>query len=525
MTNNTIKTTIALQYSCKVNEILYFIKQLPILKKVLTNKIYDIQSFKILATLIGIVTGIVAPIIKKILYFTVFMVVPINVLDLGWTNQNILHIFLMLTIIGGLINTDMFSSTKEDYYAIFLLKINPKQYTLYNYVLSLVILVFSMGLVVIIGSFIIKFKFLYVILCLAYIVSVKNITSAINLLSFKRGKKIKKKNDNSVVLLILSIVILALVYLSLKFNYKIPEFISVGIMLLAVVLNFSAIVIIGRFSDYRRVYITLKDYFINSNSLNPTEIIREATVNQIEFHEVKGSKKTGFAYLNELFIKRHKKILYGAIKKIVIGILGLTVVSIFALILFPHFKPKVNEIILSHLSMFLFVMYTINRGTGFTRALFINCDNSLLKYGFYRKPENILNLFKIRLIEIIKVNAVPAVALGVSTDVIVFMTGGHGNPLTYILIISILLALSAFFSIHYLVLYYLLQPYTLSTQIKSPAYSFIMALTYLPCYILMDEKMNLYVFSLWTLGFTIIYSLIANVLVYKLAPKTFKIRN
>ncbi len=49
------------------------------------------------------------------------------------------------------------------------------------------------------------------------------------------------------------------------------------------------------------------------------------------------------------------------------------------------------------LPYFAFIMYAINRGTGFTRALFMNCDHSLLTYSFYKKPDMVLTLFRIRL--------------------------------------------------------------------------------------------------------------------------------
>ena len=53
----------------------------------------------------------------------------------------------------------------------------------------------------------------------------------------------------------------------------------------------------------------------------------------------------------------------------------------------PEIKEAANEMILNWLPYFVFIMYMINRGTGFTRALFMNCDHSLLTYSFYKKPD------------------------------------------------------------------------------------------------------------------------------------------
>ena len=42
----------------------------------------------------------------------------------------------------------------------------------------------------------------------------------------------------------------------------------------------------------------------------------------------------------------------------------------------------------------------------------MNCDHSLLTYSFYKQPSFILRLFQIRLREIMKINAVPALVIG-----------------------------------------------------------------------------------------------------------------
>ncbi len=49
------------------------------------------------------------------------------------------------------------------------------------------------------------------------------------------------------------------------------------------------------------------------------------------------------------------------------------------------------------ITILVFIMYCITSGRNITKALFYNCDYSLLKYGYYRKPEAILKNFRIRL--------------------------------------------------------------------------------------------------------------------------------
>ena len=173
----------------------------------------------------------------------------------------------------------------------------------------------------------------------------------------------------------------------------------------------------------------------------------------------------------------------------------------------------------------VFIMYSFNRRTGFTQALFINCDHSLLTYSFYKQPKNILKLFWIRLREIVKVNLLPSSVIGTGLALLLFATGGTDNLFHYVVLFVSVVALSIFFSVHYLTLYYLLQPYNAGTEIKSGTYQFMTGGTYFVCYMMLQVKMPTFIFGIMTIAFCVIYCIVASVLVYKLAPKTFRIRN
>ncbi len=180
--------------------------------------------------------------------------------------------------------------------------------------------------------------------------------------------------------------------------------------------------------------------------------------------------------------------------------------------------------LLNALPYFVFIMYLINRGVGFTRALFVNCDHSLLTYPFYKKPGNILRLFRIRLWEITKINLLPALVIGAGLALLLFLSGGTDNPINYVLIFVTITALSIFFSVHYLTLYYLIQPYNAGTEIKSGTYQLVIWLTYMICYMMIQIKLPTLYFGIAAIVFCVLYSAVASVLVYKLAPKTFRIR-
>ena len=180
--------------------------------------------------------------------------------------------------------------------------------------------------------------------------------------------------------------------------------------------------------------------------------------------------------------------------------------------------------LLNFLPYFVFIMYAINRGTSFTQALFMNCDHSLLTYSFFKQPKMILRLFAIRLREIIKVNLLPAAVIGVGLAVLLYASGGTENPLEYGVLIVSILSMSVFFSVHYLTIYYLLQPYNAGTEMKSGTYRLILMATYLVCYFLMQVRMPILLFGLLCIAFCLLYCGVACFLIYRFAPRTFRIR-
>ncbi|MBQ3028258.1 MAG: hypothetical protein IJD26_04205 [Lachnospiraceae bacterium] len=137
----------------------------------------------------------------------------------------------------------------------------------------------------------------------------------------------------------------------------------------------------------------------------------------------------------------------------------------------------------------------------------------------------ILKLFRIRLWEIIKVNLLPAGVIGGGLALLLFLSGGTDNPLNYVIILVSVACMSVFFSVHYLTLYYLLQPYNAGTEMKSGTYQILMMVTYVACYMMMQLRLPTFVFGLSTIAFCVLYSLVACFLVYRVAPKTFRIRS
>mgnify|MGYP000010206431 CR=1 FL=1 len=123
-----------------------------------------------------------------------------------------------------------------------------------------------------------------------------------------------------------------------------------------------------------------------------------------------------------------------------------------------------------------------------------------------------------------KINAVPALVIGVGLCPTLYASGETKNSWNYVVLLVSILAMSLFFSIHYLTVCYLLQPYTAGTEMKSGTYRIVMILTYVACYAMMNLRLHTLAFGAACIAFCVVYSIVACVLVYKFAPETFRLR-
>ena len=148
----------------------------------------------------------------------------------------------------------------------------------------------------------------------------------------------------------------------------------------------------------------------------------------------------------------------------------------------------------------------------------------MLSFRFYRQPGVILSLFVERLKSLVIISLIPAALIGAELAVLLWITGGTQLWINYGLIIITLLMMSVFFSVHYMVLYYLLQPYNVQLESRNAAYGIANAVTYIVCYFFIQRKMPTLVFGTAMTVFCVVYIVVALLLVYRKAPKTFKLR-
>lgn len=174
-------------------------------------------------------------------------------------------------------------------------------------------------------------------------------------------------------------------------------------------------------------------------------------------------------------------------------------------------------------TMMIFLMYMLCNANRETKAMFYNCDLFMLRYGFYREPKALLTMFTLRLKRIVLGNLIPAGILVLGLLGFTALSDAR-DYLQILPLIVMILALSVFFSVHYLFMYYIFQPYTSSMEVKSPAFSIINALVYFLSYMALQIKAPAQGFLPVIILLSLAYVAAALVFVYKKAPVTFRVK-
>lgn len=521
--NKTFRIAFSLKNTYRVNGILYGLKQIPLIKKLLPESLYRVRGLKIFACILAGIWEVLMAFLGKFLFFLLGIVTPVLLFETQAGDQLFLHIFVMLTLIGAFGNTYVFNPATDKYYALILMRMDAKEYTLTQYAYFLLKLLVGYALFGILFGRSCGLSIIECLLLPIAVVGLKSAMIAISLRDYKRTGKAANENRVGKFYWISVAILLAVAYGLPVLNIMLPKIASVVILLASAVAGILSIKIIVNFDEYyevQRQILVDVPMTVNSNK----EALQEQKHNMISEDLKVHSKRKGYEYLHDLFVKRHRKILWKS--SMVIAGFGLLIIAALVVVIqrFPSEKAGVNKFIMTFLPYFVFIMYSINRGTGYTGALFANCDHCLLTYSFYKKPKHILKLFQIRLRELIKINLLPAVVIGLGLDLLLYVTGGTDMAVNYIILFVTIIALSIFFSVHYLTIYYLLQPYNIGTEIKSGMYKVITSVTYMVSFIFVYIRMDLLLFGIMASVFCVAYCLIACVMVYKMAPKTFRLR-
>lgn len=131
----TLRISFTLKNTYRVNAILFALKRIPLLSKILPASLYRVRGLKIVAFILALFWEVVVLFGGKLLYLALFILSVQDFLTRAaeTSNQVFLHILLFLSLVGALLNTGICDPSKDKYYALISLRMDAKQYTLINY--------------------------------------------------------------------------------------------------------------------------------------------------------------------------------------------------------------------------------------------------------------------------------------------------------------------------------------------------------------------------------------------------------
>ena len=525
---NTLRISFAIKNTYNVNSIIYGLKQIPLIRKIIPESIYGNSALKVVVNVIAFIMEIIKSFAGKFVY--IFGMIFLLSSLYGKVDQAAvyLHIIFLLTFIGAMLNTFIFNPSKPDYYAIVLMRMDAREYVMVKYGYELAKLMIGFMAFGCIFGGIAGIPWYINLIIPFFVIAAKMTYSAIALGDCEKNNLTAGEGTLDKLKWLLILLLLAAAYGLPAAGIVIPDiavYICAAVIIIAGVFSVKKI---WTFRWYRVVYGRMLNNLNAQMDANNANLERYSARSAIAIdssdQNEKLESKKGYRYLNALFTSRHRKILWKPIKSVTVICTVVVIAGIGIVYFFPAGRAGITKIILEGMPLSAFWMYMINRGNSYTQALFMNCDHSLLTYRFYRRPKDVLGLFAIRLRESIKINIIPAAILGAGMAVILCVAGASIPALTYVLVVVTIIAESVFFSVHYLVIYYLLQPYNAGTEIKSGMYKVITVVTYIVCYMLINVQMNVVKYGCIATGFAVAYCLIGCILVYRIAPRTFKIR-
>ena len=258
--NKTLRISFSLKNTYRVNGILFSLKQIPLLKRLLPATLYQVKGLKVFANILSVLWEIVSAFLGKFLYF-VTMVCGVGILYKGLPeNEVFLHILLFLTVIGSFENTHIFNPTKDKYYAMILMRMNAWEYTLVNYFYSILkVIIGFMPFTILFGMDrgVPLWFCLLLPLCIA---GMKLFAVAVTLWDYeKRGfgyneNKLSKYVWGCIALL------LAAAYAPPAFGFALPAVVPMVIFLACIPLGMASITRLTTFRDYYAINKELKAY-------------------------------------------------------------------------------------------------------------------------------------------------------------------------------------------------------------------------------------------------------------------------
>lgn len=470
-----------LYYGC-TNMFISILQKLPILGKYIDDKLYEDNAVKKVIGVVAFSLSLAAQFAMKLIYGFAFILIPFLVLR-EVTPVNAItydkmsrYIFFVMTCVGGaLVNTSILSNSDDDYMLLNVMRVNPTGHFIGKFLYSLAVNVFSFLIILPI----LDVSFQGTVLLVLYMAAFRCVGEALRLILFDifRRSFAKIKNLDIIVMLISVYVAYFLPYRQGSV-YDISVFLyNPVVMGVTAVAAFASAMFIALYSKYT---VIAKNWVKLVDVEYAKELTQKARINavtgnsQLEGKKVVTSRyenKKGIAYLNAIFFERNKKVFYekvAAVVAIIVGF-GVIVCGVVA-VMNSQIKEMVWNYICTRGGYLLLLMYVFNAGEKMCKALFYNCDMSMLHYNYYKTRKSIMESYIIRVMRIAAYNLIPAAVMCIFFGCLSLVCGHIQDMELLIYTYGSVILLSIWFSIYQVYLYFSLDPYGKVLEVKNTTF-------------------------------------------------------
>ena len=574
---NTLFKVIHLRSIIGYNGLVYALKKTPLIGKILPDKLYSTMFLKVIYWIFHVIVEVFKLFIGKIaglglIYLFSFFLTKLYI-DYGMASGEsksglfasfALLFFILYSVCGLLLRRSVFSWTTDKEYMVFMLRMNARKlnYTLFIYDLAkLAIGYLIAGLIgAIVGA---PFWLWLGMPVLAVLIKLFGTGfQAFRLRQKRKRNKILKLNvTGKIIMFTLMLMVSPLVIMLVANGYYIPLPIMLCVAGIMVLLGVWGYIQCDKCDSIHHRRVLHDNIGRNEMAAYTSKPDNTKSFKRLKAKGSVNENKKGFDYLNALFLKRHsgmivaKPIVFTVIIFVIMGLiiaefiylyyqkfgadncLNMVGNNILNMIMFRQYEDELLPFVAdsggvffrwlaqSHLLVMLMPIAIADNTFKSTQAMYINCDNCLMTFSFFKQREKIIRLFDIRFKQMIKVHLAPAIASGLFANLILFYTGGQDFPFQYLLSIVVCILLSVCYSLIWLAMYYLFQPFTTTVNVKSGIYNVTRIIISVILTVVVFIPSNTFVLTLVMLVFTAVFIFIMRKLVYKHAPKTWKAKS
>lgn len=530
----TLRLTLCIEMSMNINSLLYFLKRVPLIRGFFKKIGYEHYSVAKAFVTVSIIYEIIKMICKVGTFLLCGIVLPLFFVSYQYEAIQIQdtynHLYLSFYILLPYVVDRVLDPSPRKFICVKVMRMNAKNYMLADYLPQDIL---RLLIELVMFYFVAKGFHLDTILILLLVVA-KHFYAiafeALHILRYEKTNKFFHKRLTFVCIYMLVILAVGYTFSLLNLVLSISDLIMVLIAMIGIVVGLLGGYYLLTYPFYDLAFqdaLVLSELSIDKGKIKADANFKTVKINEKEYSEAElmsssYEDKSGYEYLNCIFFKRHKRVLNRPIIVELVIIAMVLVTCVILVLVSKDVKAVFVGEVLKQFPAAIFICYLMSTGPKATKAMFYNCDISLLRYGFYRESGSVLATFSLRAKKVISSNLIPAVFLSLGLVVLELVTGGSGRELLPVGLLVV--TMSIFFSVHNLVLYYLLQPYSTDLNVKNPLFTVINAVTYILSYVCFQMKSAPENFLFFTVLGTVIYIVLALIMVYKFAPRTFTVK-